>query len=114
MFRVVGRHVPPPVGLRPPTRWGTEEGLQELFGSGIASLRATRKAFVWRFASPQQYLDLFRTYYGPTNRAFAALDPAVQDALAHGLIDLVTEFNRAEEGTLLVPADYLEVVAVKA
>jgi SAM-dependent methyltransferase len=114
MFRVVGRHVPAPVGLRPPTRWGTEDGLQELFGSGVAHLDATRKAFVWRFASAQQYLDLFRTYYGPTNRAFAALDAAGQDALARDLIDLVTQFNRAEQGTLLVPGEYLEVVAVKA
>ena len=114
MFRVVGRHVPPPVGLRPPTRWGTEEGVRELFGSGVTSLQARRKAFVWRFATPQHYLDLFRTFYGPTNRAFAALDAAGQDALGRDLIELVTQFNVAQSGPLLVPADYLEVVAVKA
>jgi SAM-dependent methyltransferase len=114
MFRVTGRHVPPPAGLRPPTRWGTEEGARELFGDGVTTLRATRRQFVWRFASAQQYLELFRGYYGPTLRAFAALDQAGQKALAGDLIALAERFNRADDGTLLVPAEYLEVVAVRA
>ena len=113
VFRVTGRHVPPPAGLWPPTRWGTEEGLRELFGDGAAALRMTRQSFVWRFASAHQYLDVFRTYYGPTLRAFAALDEAGQAALARDLIELVERFNRSDDGTLLVPSEYLEVVAVK-
>ena len=113
VFRRTGRHVPPPAGLRPPTRWGTESGLRELFGDGVASLQATRQDFVWRFASAQQYLDLFRTYYGPTVKAFAALDEPGQQALARDLVASVALFNRAEDGTLLVPGEYLEVVAVK-
>ena len=68
MFRITGRHVPPPAGLRPPTRWGTEDGLRELFGDGIAPLRATRQSFLWRFTSAQQYLDLFRTYTARRSR----------------------------------------------
>ena len=113
VFRVTGRHVPPPAGLRPPTRWGTETGLRELLGDGVASLRATRQHFVWRFASAQHYLDLFRTYYGPTVKAFEALDEAGQRALARDLIEAVERFNRSDDGTLLVPSEYLEVVAVK-
>jgi ubiquinone/menaquinone biosynthesis C-methylase UbiE len=113
MFRVVGRHVPPPAGLRPPTRWGTEEGLRELFGDGVASPRATRQSFVWRFASAQQYLDLFRTYYGPTFKAFEALDETGRQALARDLVEAVERFNRSDDGTLLVPSEYLEIVATK-
>jgi SAM-dependent methyltransferase len=117
VFKTTGRHVPPPAGLRPPTRWGTEEGLRELFGDGVSSLRVTQRSFVWRFASAQQYLELFRSYYGPTLKAFETFDydAAGLRALAGDLIDLVHRFNSSDDGTtLLVPSDYLEVVAVKA
>jgi SAM-dependent methyltransferase len=113
MLRIVGRHVPPPAGLRPPTHWGTEDGLAELFANGIVELRAARLDFVWRFASAQQYLDLFRTYYGPVHKAFGALDGTGQEALARDLITAVERFNRATDGTLLVPAEYLEAVVIK-
>jgi SAM-dependent methyltransferase len=113
MLRTVGRHVPPPAGLRPPTRWGTEDGLEELFDDGIVELRAARLNFVWRFTSAQQHLDLFRTYYGPVHMAFAALDETGQEALARDLIALVERFNRATDGTLVVPAEYLEAIAIK-
>ena len=113
MFRVTSRLVPPPAGLRPPTRWGTEDGLRELFGDAVTELRATRQSFVWRFASAQQYVDLFRTYYGPTLKAFAALDETGQQTLAADLIAAVERFNRSNDGTLLVPAEYLEVIATK-
>jgi SAM-dependent methyltransferase len=114
VFRATGRHVPPPAGLRPPTRWGTEEGVRELFGSGVSTLTATRRSFVWRFASARQYLDLFRAYYGPTLKAFAALDEGAQAALTGDLLALVARFDRSDDSTLLVPSEYLEVVAVKA
>jgi SAM-dependent methyltransferase len=113
MLRIVGRHVPPPAGLRPPSRWGTEEGLEELFGDGIAALRAERQTFVWRFASAQQYLDLFRSFYGPVFKAFAALDATGQAALARDLIDAVERFNRSDDDTLVVPSAYLEAVVIK-
>jgi len=113
IFRIVSRHVPPPAGLRPPTRWGTEDGLAELFDNGIVELQAARLNFGWRFASAQQYLDLFRTYYGPVHKAFGALDGTGQEALARDLVASVERFNRATDGTLLVPAEYLEAVAIK-
>ncbi len=76
-------------------------------------LSATRQSFVWRFASAQQYLDLFRSYYGPTLKAFAALDETGEQALARDLLEGVMRFNRAEDGTLVVPSEYLEIVAIK-
>ena len=113
VLRTVGRHVPPPAGLRSPTRWGTEDGLEELFGDGIVELRAERQAFVWHFTSAQQCLDLFRSFYGPVLKAFAALDDAGQAALARDLVEAVERYNRSNDDTLVVPSDYLEVVAIK-
>jgi hypothetical protein len=113
MLRIAGRYVPPPAGVRPPTRWGTEDGVRELFGSGIATLRATPQDFVWHFLSAQHYLDIFRQYYGPVFKAFAALDETGQEALARDLIAGAERINRADDGTLVVPAEYLEVVAIK-
>jgi SAM-dependent methyltransferase len=114
MLRVVGRHVPPPPGVRPGTRWGSEDGIRELLGAGLASLQMTRQTFTWRFASPRQYLHLFRTCYGPTVKAFAALDETGQQALADDLLAALERYARQSNGTLLAPAEYLEVVAVRA
>jgi ubiquinone/menaquinone biosynthesis C-methylase UbiE len=113
MLRIVGRHVAPPAGLRPPTRWGTETGLRELFGSAVSSLEMTRQMFVWRFTSAEQYLDLFRSFYGPTVKAFEALPEQGQAALAADLLDAVERYGQHVDGTLLVPAEYLEAVAIK-
>jgi SAM-dependent methyltransferase len=113
MLRIVGSHVAPPAGLRSPSRWGTEEGLRELFGEEVVSLRAERQRFVWRFGSAQQYLSLFRSFYGPVLKAFGALDEAGQNALESDLIAAVERFNQANDATLVVPAEYLEVVATR-
>jgi hypothetical protein len=114
MFRAVGRHVPPPAGVRPATRWGSEEGLRELFGDRVSELQITRQIFVWRFESAQQYLDLFRTYYGPIVKAFESLDEAGRQALADGLLEACGRFAQPRNGTILVPAEYMEVVATRA
>jgi ubiquinone/menaquinone biosynthesis C-methylase UbiE len=114
MFRTVGRYVPPPAGIQPATRWGTEAGVRELLGDGISSLQTSRQKFVWRFSSAEQYLDLFRRYYGPVLKAFDALDEPGQSAMASELLAGVERFAIPSQGTLLVPAEYLEVVATTA
>ena len=113
LFRATGRHVPPPTGLNPPVLWGTEERLRELLGDQIASLETTRRAFVFRYPSASHYREFMQRVYGPTVKAFEALDPAGQDALAHDIEALVQECNRSGDDTVVVPADYLEVVATK-
>ena len=113
LFRATGRHVPPPTGLNPPVLWGTEERLRELLGDQIASLATTRRAFVFRYPSASHYREFMQRVYGPTVKAFEALDPAGQDALAHDIEALVQECNRSGDDTVVVPADYLEVVATK-
>jgi ubiquinone/menaquinone biosynthesis C-methylase UbiE len=110
MFKVIGRYIPPPPGVKPPSLWGTEERLRELFGDRIAALRAPRKHFAFRYRSPRHWLDTFRTYYGPMHKAFAALDAAKQEALAADLLALVQRFNTATDATVVVPGEYLEAV----
>jgi SAM-dependent methyltransferase len=113
VFRTIGKHVPPPAGVKSPALWGTEERLRELFGDGISEIRTTRRHFVFRYHSAQHWLDVFRTYYGPTLKAFAALDDAGQASLAHDLIELLQRFNQGGANTLAVPSEYLEVVATR-
>lgn len=114
MFTVTGRYVPPPAGLKPPALWGTEERLRDLFGDGIAWLRAERRSFVFRYRSFDHWLEVFRTYYGPVAKAFQGLDADGQEAYAADLRSLVKQFNGSGDGTMAVPSHYLEVVAVRA
>jgi SAM-dependent methyltransferase len=113
IFKANGRHVPPPAGVRSPVQWGTEERLRELFGEEVASLSATRRSFAFRYRSPEHWLEFFRAYYGPTVKAFEALDPDGQASLARDLLEVLRRFNRSGDATLVAPSDYLEVVAVR-
>jgi SAM-dependent methyltransferase len=113
MFKTVGRHVPPPAGVRPPVEWGTEPRLAELFGPEV-ELAVTRRHFVFRYRSAQHWLDTFRTYYGPTLKAFGAVDDEVWTELEHDLLALAAESNTSTTGRLRIPSEYVEVVATKA
>lgn len=110
LFKTIGKHVPPPAGIRSPALWGTRARLDELFGSSGASVAATQRQFTFRYRSPEHWLTIFKTYYGPVLKAFAALDAEAQLALDRDLRDLIARFNRAQDGTMVVPSDYLEVV----
>jgi SAM-dependent methyltransferase len=110
MFKVIGKYVPPAAGLKPPSTWGTEARIEELFGKNASSIQARGKTFVFRYRSPMHFIDVFRTYYGPVNRTFAALDGERQADLTHDLLALIGGENRADDGTLVVPSEYLEVV----
>lgn len=110
LFKVIGRYLPPPAGVKAPSLWGTEARLRELFGARAAAIRAERRNFVFRYRSPQHWLDTFRTYYGPTHKAFAALDGEKQVSLAADMLELAWRFNLSSDGTMVVPAEYLEAV----
>lgn len=111
MFRVIGKHVPPVAGLKPPSRWGTEAGLRELFG-GSAGIEMTSRHFNFRYTSPGRFIEIFRTFYGPLNKAFEALggNPSAVAALHDDLLQIIERGNRATDGTLVLPGEYLEVV----
>ncbi|HQU50573.1 MAG TPA: class I SAM-dependent methyltransferase [Casimicrobiaceae bacterium] len=113
LFRVIGRHVPPPAGLVSPALWGTEAHLAELFGPHAADLRAERRVFNFRYRSAAHWIQVFRDYYGPTHKAFAALDAGGQQALEHDLTALLGELNVAGPASLVVPGEYLEVVVTR-
>jgi ubiquinone/menaquinone biosynthesis C-methylase UbiE len=114
MFKVMGRHLPPPAGLRPPAEWGTERRLSELFDGQVRELRAMRKDYVFRYRSPAHFIEVFRTWYGPVHRAFLGLPPEAGTALERDLTALCEEANMATDGTLAVPSAYLEAVVVRA
>ncbi len=113
LFKTIGRHVPPPAGVKSPALWGTRSRLEELFGAGAASIAVTERDFVFRYRSPEHWLEIFRGYYGPVLKAFAALDEKGQAALERDIADLISRFNEADDGTMVAPASYAEVTIVR-
>jgi hypothetical protein len=101
------------LGVKSPALWGTRERLNELFGKGAASIKAQPRDFVFRYRSPAHFIEVFKTYYGPMLKAFAALEPAKQDGLHQDLLALIADFNKAGDGTMVAPGEYLEVVILK-
>lgn len=111
MFKVLGRHVAPPAGVTPPSMWGVESHVRVLFGNRIASFTAVPRSFSFRYRSADHFVDVFRTWYGPTHKAFAALPGDKAEALQRDLIELLDRSNRAGPDSLVVPSEYLEIVA---
>jgi ubiquinone/menaquinone biosynthesis C-methylase UbiE len=112
MLRLVGRYVPPPTTVRSPALWGTAEHIQQLFGDA-AAIKETTRTFAFRYRSAGHFVDMFREFYGPVHKAFAALDSSSQSALERELLMLLRASNVAGPDALVVPAEYLEVVITK-
>jgi ubiquinone/menaquinone biosynthesis C-methylase UbiE len=112
LFRLVGAHVPPMPGVRSPLLWGTDAHIQMLF-KGAASIAHTTRYFSFRYRSPEHWVDVFRSYYGPIHKAFAALDPEHQAALEADLLALLREADVGGAAGLVVPAEYLETVITR-
>lgn len=113
LFRTIGQHLPPPPGALSPALWGTAARLDTLFASA-GTVATQQKVFTFRYRSPEHWLEVFRTWYGPVHKAFVALPETGQAALSQDLMALIARFNRATDGTMVVPSDYLEVVVTKA
>ena len=112
MFKTIGKFMPPPAGVKSPALWGTRERLIELFGPAV-SIESEPRHFNLRYRSAEHFLDVFKTYYGPMLKAFAALDEAKQNGLRDDLYALIARMNKASDGTMVVPSEYLEVVVTK-
>jgi ubiquinone/menaquinone biosynthesis C-methylase UbiE len=110
VFRMIGKYIPPAPGVKSPALWGTQARLAELFGEAAREVRTTSREFVFRYLSAAHWLEVFRTYYGPMNRTFGALDAAQQAALTQDLLTLMESRNRSGDATLVLPSEYLEVV----
>ena len=114
LFRTVGRRVPPPPGIRGPVEWGSEPRIRELLGDRVTDLRVVPQAFVFRFESPAGFADYFRANYGPTLKAFEALDADGGKQLYEDLVDLAARHNVATDGTAKIPSAYVRVLATRA
>ena len=112
LFRVVATHVPPIPGVSSPLLWGTDAHVQELF-AGTARIEHTVRHFAFRYRSPEHWIDVFRAYYGPVYKAFAALDADRQAALEHDLIALLRHVDQGGSRGLVVSAEYLETVITR-
>ena len=113
MFKVLGKHLPPPAGVRPPSLWGDVDHLRALFGDGAREIRARTETFAFRYRSPAHFIEVFKTWYGPVHKAFLALPGEAGAALERDLIALMDELNLAGPEALVIPGEYLEAVIVR-
>jgi SAM-dependent methyltransferase len=114
VFKTLGKYLPPAAGLAPPSSWGTRARIEELFERSARRIQTTKRDLVFRYRSPMHWLEVFRTYYGPLNRTFAALDEGRQAALMRDLLALLEQGNRSGDATLVLPSEYLEIVVEKS
>ena len=114
LFKVIGKHVPPPAGLRSPIQWGTEARLRELFIGKIADLKAEKRFYTFRDRSPEHFIEYWRSFYGPTLKAFESVGESGRAALEEDMLELIGRFNSAQDGTMVVPSEYLETVITVA
>lgn len=113
LFKIIGGYIAPPPGVTSPSTWGTAAFLNQNFGTTCANIHSTKEHFVFRYRSPQHWLDLFRTYYGPLLKAFEALNEEKSAELERDILKLIDRLNVAGDGTMVVPSEYLEVVITK-
>jgi ubiquinone/menaquinone biosynthesis C-methylase UbiE len=113
IFKTLGKYIPPPAGAKSPLLWGTRARLTEMFGPLATSVKIEPRHFNFRYRSAEHFLDVFKTYYGPMLKAFAALDEANQTGLKNDLHALIARMNKADDGTMVVPSEYLQVVIAK-
>jgi ubiquinone/menaquinone biosynthesis C-methylase UbiE len=113
VFKTLGKYLPPPAGVKSPALWGTKARLDEMFASQASDIQITRRHFAFRYRSAEHFVDIFKTYYGPVLKAFAALAGANQDGLKRDLLALIATMNRSGDATMVVPSEYLEVVVTK-
>lgn len=114
MFKALGKQLPPLAGVQAPSRWGVEAQLQTMFGNQAAKIDVTGRMFNFRYRSATHFIDIFRTWYGPVHKAFAALPADKAAMLERDLSDLLNSMNTAGAGSLVVPSEYLEIVITRA
>lgn len=113
IFKTIGKHVPPPAGVKSPALWGTRARIDEMFGAHASAIQVEARDFVFRYLSPAHFVQIFRSYYGPVLKAFSMLEPAAQAALESDLMAQIDRFNRSGDATMVVPSEYLEIVITR-
>lgn len=114
-FALGNRYLPPPQGVPAPVLWGDEQLVRQRLGGYASAIHTTRQTVIFDYPyAPREVVQFFREYFGPTQAAFARLDPAAQSAYARDLEQLWTENNEASGGRTIVRAEYLEVITTRA
>lgn len=114
MFKTIGKHLPPPPLMESPVKWGIEATARERLQPGAASISTTKRMYPMRYPfPPAEVVEFFFTFYGPTLKAYGALDAAGQAALRKDLVQLWSDNNKARDGTTDVDSEYLELVAIR-
>jgi ubiquinone/menaquinone biosynthesis C-methylase UbiE len=113
MFKTIAKYLPPPAAAKSPMLWGTRARLTELFGTAASWIKTEPRQFNFRYRSAEHFVEVFKTYYGPMLKAFAALEPPQQAGLQKDLYALIARMNKADDGTMVVPSEYLEVIITK-
>lgn len=116
MFKTTGKHVPPPTGMPSPLLWGDEEAVRRRMEAGITDLQLNVRPMEMTFPFlPDETVEHFRKFYGPTQKAFEALSSEdAQAALRKDLEELWAANNQSENGTTRVAPEYMEVWAIRA
>jgi ubiquinone/menaquinone biosynthesis C-methylase UbiE len=113
VFKTLGRHIAPPAGVASPAQWGAKAWIEERFRDKAQDIAIESKEFVFRYRSPDHFMDIFRTYYGPVHKAFLALEPTGQARLADDLMATIKSFDTATDGSMRVPSAYSEIVITR-
>ncbi len=113
LFKTISQYVSPPPGVQSPAAWGTTAFYETHFKPHCANIKSESQMFVFRYPSPQHWLNLFKTYYGPVLKTFEALDDANREKLTADILDLINTLNQANDGTIVVPSEYMETVITK-
>lgn len=114
LFKTIGKYAPPPAGAKSPALWGARTRIAELFEDHASAVKSARRNFMFRYRSPEHWLEIFRTYYGPVLKTFAALEPAAQSTLERDLKTLINQFNFSGDESMVVPGEYLEIVITRS
>ena len=112
LLRLIAKYVPATPGVQSPLQWGTDAHIRDLF-PGAAKIEHTTRIFAFRYRSPAHWVEVFRSFYGPTRTAFLALDADGQAALEADLVALLRSQDLGGGNGLLVPGEYLETVITK-
>ncbi|MGI9350926.1 MAG: class I SAM-dependent methyltransferase [Rhizobiaceae bacterium] len=113
LFKTLGRHIAPPPGVNSPALWGSREWIDDTFGENCEVKSFELKKFTFRYRSPEHFIDFFRTFYGPMQKAFSALDETGQSALMADILGLVKQFNEATDGSARIHSEYAEIMIIK-
>lgn len=113
VFKAIGKQMPPPQGVKSPALWGTRARIDELFKAQASAIEVSTRQFMFRYRSAQHWIDVFAAYYGPLLKTLAALTPQGREALLLDIAAIIGRLNQAEDGSMVVPGEYLQIVITK-